>query len=181
MSYHHRHLPHWQPEGAYLFVTWRLYGSLPKSIVGKQTEITAAQAFRDFDRILDRAAFGPLWLKDRRIADLVVNALQSGDTKLKMYELISYVVMANHVHVLILPATELSKITRSIKGFTAREANKLWHRTGQRFWQDESYDRWMRDRDACNRVIRYIEGNPVKAGVVSNIVDFRWSSAWEAK
>jgi len=181
MSYHERHLPHWQPEGKYLFVTWRLYGSLPKNVVVKQTEVTPGQAFCDFDRILDQAAFGPLWLKDLRIAALVVNALQFGDSKPKIYELISYVVMANHVHILILPRTELCNITRAIKGFTAREANKLLNRTGQPFWQDESYDRWIRDQDARNRVIRYIERNPVKAGIVTNIEDFRWSSAWEER
>ena len=52
--------------------------------------------------------------------------------------------MANHVHILIYPEADLSKITKSIKNFSARQSNAILERTGQPFWQDESYDHWVR-------------------------------------
>ncbi|HEX8847496.1 MAG TPA: hypothetical protein VF791_22830, partial [Pyrinomonadaceae bacterium] len=67
--------------------------------------------------------------------------------------------------------------TKTIKGFTAREANKLLNLTGQPFWQDESYDRWVRDETELKRIIRYIEHNPVSAGLVAKPEDWPWSSA----
>ena len=79
-----------------------------------------------------------------------------------LYALWSYVVMANHLKPK--PPAKIATITKNLKGFTAREANKLLARTGQRFWQDESFDHWARDRGELFRIIQYIENNPVKAG-----------------
>jgi REP element-mobilizing transposase RayT len=179
MGYHERHLPHWQPESASVFVTWRLFGSLPRHLLLKQDEVSSAHAFREFDRVLDKAEYGPVWLKDPRIAECMLSALQFGKTDMHLYELVAFCIMANHVHLLIEPSTRLSQITRALKGFTAREANRILERTGRRFWQDESYDRWIRDKDALNRVIRYIEHNPVSAGLVTAIEDYPWSSAFQ--
>jgi putative transposase len=86
--------------------------------------------------------------------------------------------MANHVHVLMEPLIPPSELMRRIKGRTAREANLLLHRTGEPFWQAESYDRWMRNTEEIKRVIRYIENNPVAAGLVASPEDYRWSSAY---
>jgi REP element-mobilizing transposase RayT len=177
MAYHQRHLPHWQPEDAAVFVTWRLNGSLPKHVLVRQDEVSAGRAFVEFDRLLDRAETGPTWLKDPRIAKSAVDALKFGETDLHLYELVAFVVMSNHVHVLIRPNSDLSKITRAIKGYTAREANRILDSTGQPFWQDESYDRWIRDEAAFHRVVRYIEGNPVSAGLAGRIEEYPWSSA----
>ncbi len=177
MGYHQRHLPHWQPENAVVFVTWRLYGSLPKHVLTHQDEVSAGRAFIEFDRLLDRAETGPTWIKDPRIAQCMVDALKFGETGLHLYELAGFVVMSNHVHVLIRPSSDLSKITRAIKGYTAREANRVLNRTGQPFWNDESYDRWIRDDGAFNRIVRYIERNPVSAGLAGNIEEYPWSSA----
>jgi REP element-mobilizing transposase RayT len=85
--------------------------------------------------------------------------------------------MANHVHVLLLPKTPAPKLQRAIKGFTAREANKLLGLTGNPFWQGESYDHWVRGEAEWNRIASYIEGNPVKAGIVVTPDAYPWSSA----
>jgi REP element-mobilizing transposase RayT len=69
------------------------------------------------------------------------------------------------------------KITKSIKGFTAREANRILRRTGERFWQDESYDHWIRNENEWNRIVRYTELNPVAAGLVETPEQWPWSSA----
>ncbi len=63
------------------------------------------------------------------------------------------------------------------KSFTAKEANKILHRTGT-FWQIEYYDRFIRNDVHFYQAIRYIEENPVKAGLAKSAGDWRWSSAW---
>jgi len=71
MSYYERTLPHWQPEGRDLFLTWRLSGSLPVEVMAglraRKTE-PMGKRFREYDLELDRSSFGPLWLKEPRVA-----------------------------------------------------------------------------------------------------------------
>src|SRR3989454_12592905 len=74
--------------------------------------------------------------------------------------------MANHVHVLLEPKIDVARITKGIKGVTAKEGNQILGRTGRRFWQDESYDHWVRSPSECDRIRSYIERNPVVAGLV---------------
>ena len=68
----------------------------------------------------------------------------------------------------------MTDILRLIKGSTAREANKILNCTGS-FWQHESYDRVVRDEKELNRIIWYTINNPVKAGLVKNAEDWKWS------
>ena len=68
---------------------------------------------------------------------------------------------------------------KSLKGASAREANRILSRTGEAFWQAESYDHWVRDETEWNRIANYIEENPVKAGLVRRAADYRWSSAFQ--
>lgn len=85
--------------------------------------------------------------------------------------------MPNHVHLLVHPIKPVSQITQAIKSTSARTANELLGRAGHPFWQIESYDHWVRNRDERHRIIRYIERNPVKAGLVDRVEDWPWSSA----
>jgi putative DNA methylase len=64
-----------------------------------------------------------------------------------------------------------------LKGGTAREANKRLGVAGVPFWQRESYDHWARNEEEFQRIVAYIENNPVKAGLVAKASDYRWSSA----
>ena len=128
------------------------------------------------DWYLDQACGGPLFLKQLELASMVVECLHKG-VALGHYELGAYVVMENHVHVLLLPRIALSRLLQSLKGFTAREANRMLGRTGEPFWQAESYDHWVRDEAEYARIARYIENNPVKAGLVARAEDYPWSSA----
>lgn len=137
----------------------------------------AGHAFVATDRALDCHRSGPLWLKDPRIAALVVKAIRIGESDKLFYELCAWVVMPNHVHLLIQPKADLPVITRWLKGSTARGANQLLERTGQAFWQDESYDHWARDAKEFVRICRYIEDNPVTAGLAGSAELWPWSSA----
>ncbi|MCL4523596.1 MAG: transposase [Acidobacteria bacterium] len=180
MEQYARHLPHWQPPGQAIFLTWRLHGSLPANVIRELKSSKFSDPGRQFhhaDCYLDTASNGPLWLKDPRVAQLVVHALQFGSKEQNKYQLHAYVVMANHVHMLLSPLTPLRRITQSLKGFTAREANALLRRTGRRFWQDESFDHWVRDLEEFARIVTYIENNPVKAGLVAKPELWPWSSA----
>lgn len=212
MPYHKRNLPHWFPAGSAVFLTYRLHGSLPQNVVNrlKQTqrlvgsEINAAadsphefaelklirhkQLFARIDSALDKASVGPRWLGELEIANLVQTTLLSRYATL--YKLWAYVVMINHVHLLLNPkvsqrmnstpiATSLSAITKGLKGYTSREANHILHRTGQPFWQQESFDHWPRNQEEFLRIIAYIENNPVKAGLVHRPEQWPWSSAAE--
>ena len=143
MLFYRRRLPHWHPDHVNIFLTWRLWGSLPSGT--KTVALTPGQAFVEDDGALDRDSLGPLWLKDSAIANSIAKAIQKGESERKFYHLHAWVVMPNHVHLLILPKEPLPIITRWLKGSTARQANQLLGRTGQPFWQNESLDRWVRN------------------------------------
>jgi REP element-mobilizing transposase RayT len=177
MSYYQRDLPHWQPEGAALFLTWRLQGSLPKEYFESGRDPDPAREFVRQDRILDKAQTGPTWLKDDRVAESVAEALHHADKVLKLYDLRAWVIMSNHVHLFIDPHVPLARINRTVRSFTAREANRILQRTGT-FWQHESYDHWSRDLWQSEKIIAYIEENPISAGIVPRAEDYRWSSAF---
>ncbi|HZU25669.1 MAG TPA: transposase [Bryobacteraceae bacterium] len=98
-----------------------------------------------------------------------------------MYELRACVVMPNDVHLLIRRNVAAPVITRWLKGSTAHAANQLLGRKG-RFWQNESFHRSVRTDSEFNRMARYIEWNPVSAGLVEFPELWRYSSAsWQAK
>jgi putative transposase len=181
MSFHERRLPHWRPEGRDLFLTWRLHGSLPPNRYISPGGLTTGQAFVWVDRYLDQARYGPTWLGRPEVAQVVAAAFQYGQDTPGHYTLHAYAIMANHAHLLISPLAPPSKILHSLKGYTAREANRLLCRTGQPFWQSESYDHWVRDHQEFDRIKAYIESNPVKAGLVTEPEQFPWSSAGKRK
>jgi type I restriction enzyme R subunit len=177
---HWHNLPHWQQDGVWQFVTWRLADSLPKSKLdewnrekavwlkhhprpwGKETAQAYQQLFGvRIDEWLD-AGHGSCVLKFGECGKIVAKALHHfiGER----YELNGFVVMPNHVHVLFRPLTchALEDIVHSWKCFTGREINKAIHRTGK-LWQEDYWDRMIRNEahfDACRK---YIAGNPVRA------------------
>ena len=162
-------------EGAAIFVTWCLHGIRSRRC-SNSTHVEPGRAFAHFDRALNAAA-GPRWLGETAVAQCVVDALHFGERHLQLYALIAFCVMPNHVHVVVEPHAPMARITKSIKGFTARRANTILGRTGERFWQDESYDHWIRNAEERNRIVRYTECNPVAAGMVETPEEWRWSSA----
>jgi REP element-mobilizing transposase RayT len=204
-----RNLPHWIPRNATIFVTWRLYGSLPQSCLDRLDALSLKlkntpkpanvdsidwelrkrkKLFAELDAMLDQATDGPMWLKIPEIADIVQETFINKYAS--FYKLWSYSVMSNHCHALLKPKlTDLSnersdpiafaQITKRLKGYTALEANKILGRTGLTFWQDESFDHWIRNQQEFDRVVSYIENNPVKAGLVQRAEDWQWSSASE--
>jgi REP element-mobilizing transposase RayT len=180
--FYRRKLPHWHPdltEATFLFVTWRLAGTVPKTRLPRplSASLSAGRAFLAWDREVDKAAFGPVWLQDARVARVVADALAYGESGRQFYQLRAWVIMPNHVHALLRPKTSMPVITRWLKGSTARQANLILGRTGEAFWQDESFDHRVRDEAEMDRIVRYVEHNPVTAGLAANPRAWPWTSA----
>jgi putative transposase len=179
MVYYERDLPHWFPEGKHVFVTWRLHGSLPLAVLEelhRDTLSPKGKRFTRFDSQLDRAAFGPRWLAQCEIAELVESEIL-GIAETEWGRIDSYVVMPNHVHVLLEPNIEMKTIMKAIKRRSARACNSVLGRQNLPFWQAESFDHWVRTAESLGRIQRYIEWNPVSAGLVKKPEDWPWSSA----
>lgn len=85
--------------------------------------------------------------------------------------------MPNHFHMvfeLLQNNKGISKIMQSIKRISVRDCNTILSRSGA-FWQDESFDRWVRDEKELYFVIRYILMNPVTAGLVNDWKDWKFT------
>ena len=190
------YLPHVKREGASYFITFRLADSLPKEVLlrferehaealrrlpanasSEQVGEIHRELRRKVERYLDRGV-GECHLRRPEIADMIAEALRHFHNE--QYLLDDWVVMPNHVHVILwpMPNFTLSEILRSRKRRTAREANLFLRRTGRTFWQRESYDHWIRNDDEKARIRRYIRMNPVNAHLCHVPEDWKWSSAW---
>jgi REP element-mobilizing transposase RayT len=129
---------------------------------------------------LELGAAGPRWMDNPEIAECVADTLLRAERPWGLCRLTAWVVMPNHVHVLLFPFESLSQVLLVLKSASARAANRALGRGGQRFWQEECFDRWGRNSHERDRVIHYIESNPVKAGLAASQEDWRWSSAgWD--
>jgi len=171
-----RRLPHWDIPDAPVFVTWRLWGSLPHERSFRAEHLTSGEAFVVFDRLLDTTRAGHVYLRQDQIASMVSDHLQALVAE-GLCSLDAYAIMPNHVHVLWTPHIPLSQLMHRTKGPTARWANKLLGRAGKPFWQEEYFDRLVRSAAECQQIRHYIERNPVKAGLVTHPWQFPWSSA----
>ncbi|HEV7667210.1 MAG TPA: transposase [Thermoanaerobaculia bacterium] len=122
------------------------------------------------------AGHGACWLRDAHVAALVEMALLDFDGE--RYRLIAWCIMPNHVHALIETIGEwpLDRVVHGWKSYTSHQANRLLGRTGS-FWAREYHDRFVRDDDHLAICVRYIENNPLAAGLVLQADSWRWSSA----
>jgi hypothetical protein len=133
MDFSQRRLPHIYAVERPLFVTFRLYGSLPAGREFPKESLTSGQAFVAMDRLLDSGRFGPIHLKRPEVARLVRGSIQH--CALADCDLHAWVIMPNHVHLLFTPHTNVSSLLRRLKGYSARQGNQLLGQTGQLFWQ----------------------------------------------
>jgi putative transposase len=186
------HLPHWEQAGATYFITWRTADSLPKDVIAawvrerdawlRKHQVNAlneslwervhelpALARREYHERFTNAWFdrlddcqGECLLKRPELAKVVADSLLHFDGE--RYHLSDFVVMPNHVHLLVqfLGATSPAKQCYSWKRFTAVEINRQLGRIGS-FWQDESFDHLVRTPAQFEAIRRYIANNPVKA------------------
>ena len=90
------------------------------------------------------------------------------------------VIMPDHVHLLLTPLRDqngwpfpLVGILQCLKGVTAHRINKLLHISGP-VWEEESFDHVLRSEESLKEKARYIQQNPVEAGLVRAPEDYRW-------
>jgi type I restriction enzyme R subunit len=187
-------LPHWFQPGATYFVTFRTEDSLPKEVAdswrrgrddwlrirGINASLPSWQAeFRalsvdsqrqyhklfseEYLSLLDKGS-GACLLRRRELAQIVAESLRHFDGD--RYLLGDFVVMPNHVHLLVglVGETDIEKQCYSWKKYSAREINRVLGREG-RFWQEESFDHLVRTPEAFERFRLYIEANGKTAGL----------------
>ncbi|HZJ79424.1 MAG TPA: Eco57I restriction-modification methylase domain-containing protein, partial [Dysgonamonadaceae bacterium] len=187
-------LPHWKQDNVFYFVTFRLADSIPSD---KQQELKndrekwnknkkdkkdyTKEEWKEYNRLFNNrvedwlnAGYGSCLLGKPENASIVANALKHFDNQ--RYFLDEWVVMPNHVHVLVKPLGEnkITDILHSWKSYTANEINKREGRVGQ-LWMRESYDHIVRNEDSLNHIRNYIQQNPEKAGITvteaSNVLE----------
>ena len=172
------YLPHFDAPGLIQFINYRLDDAMP---AGLRHEWAALLEVEDdlkrrtrVEEYLDRGR-GSCWLRDPRAATVVEENWLHFDGR--DYRLLAWVVMPNHVHLLVeIGQTPQSQLVKDWKGFTARRINRLLNRRGK-LWQDDYWDRYIRDEAHGRRVVHYIESNPVKAGLVGSPEQWPFSSA----
>lgn len=125
MTFYRRRLPHLYCIGQPIFLTWRLFGTLPSNRTFPGNTLNSGKAFAAFDRLLDEARTGPFYLRQAAIADMVVGCIYYNANVLGRYTLHAFTVMPNHIHLLVSPHIPLAQITKALKGFTAKRANQL--------------------------------------------------------
>jgi putative DNA methylase len=176
--YDRGYLPHYDGGAIPQFITFRLADSVPLRLVEfwKHRFGNDATYRKRIEKWLDRG-HGSCALREPAIAEIVQATLLYH--RGRQYTLHAWVVMPNHVHILLTPnpLTHLDKIMHSIKSYTAHEANRILGSTG-RFWQRESYDRFIRNEKHFSAAFRYIENNPVKARFCGTAAEWRFGSAW---
>ena len=149
--------------------------------------------FKNFENILHQSKDSPRWLQEEAVAQLVADSLHYRDGK--ACRLDAFCIMPNHVHAVFTPLLKVESLTpqqtdkglryvgdlpdlqaimHSLKSYTAQAVNKHLSRAGE-FWESESYDHWIRNDAEFRRIVRYVLENPVKAGLVQEWQDWKWS------
>lgn len=172
-------LPHWRQGGVIYFVTFRTADSLPQARLEQlkaerehwlkcHPEPRNAAQTREYHRLftarrhrwLDEG-HGACLLKNGEVRSTVEETLRKWDGELAGYALDEFVIMPNHVHVLVAPAAgqSLSEMVRTWKSVSAHRINKMLERRGA-LWQEESWDHIVRSPRHLDRYRQYIQNNP---------------------
>lgn len=179
---HERNLPHWEQPDCSYFVTWRLADSVDQNTLAawkqerdafmaahpRPWEEAVEDAYhKQFTRRMERwldAGHGACVLRDSRCREIVAECLQHFEGI--RYDLVTWVIMPNHVHVIVCPCAgwSLMRILHTWKSYTANKINQLLGRQGA-LWMEESFDHIIRDKASLEKFSRYIQNNPVKAGL----------------
>lgn len=169
-----------RPDPTAVFATWRLADSLPcrSDYLQATLSLTEGQRFLAVDRLMDQALTGPVWLENPLVAESIAQTLIAADRQWNLCSLLAWVVMPNHVHLLMRPNRPMSEVARAIRRTGARLANEILGRPGCTLWHEGSYDYWVRDDAELQRIAGYIESNPVTAGLAARREQWHWSSAF---
>ncbi len=172
------YLPHCDKPGTMQMLTFRLGDAMPavrrhewealRRIEDQRQRQTKLEAYLDL-------GYGECHLRNPKCAAAVEEALLKFDSE--RYRLAAWVIMPNHAHVLVeLWTMPLGKLCQAWKGASANAINRILGRTGA-LWQEDYWDRYIRDEEHFRKAWRYIEANPVRAGLVKAAADWPHGSA----
>lgn len=192
-----RNLPHWRQAGATYFVTFHLADALPAA---KRNELVsmrrewesrnppprtetmwieyAKSMFRKVEEWMD-SGYGECWFLQPQYANELQRAILHFHQQ--RYEVGCFAIVANHCHLVMRPFDdcELENEVGAIKSVVANFINKQESRCGE-LWQQESYDRIVRDEEHLYRVVQYIGANPRRTAI-SRDKWHRWMNPqWQA-
>ena len=176
-GWHYRgYLPHCDVPRLQM-ITYRLADALPLEVIERYIQ----EARDDADRRMRMEAYldaghGSCILRHPRVAASIETAWRVFDGD--RHDLAAWVVMPNHVHLLIdvYPEHSVPRILHSWKSYTAKEINRIAGRRG-RVWFPDYWDRFIRNERHFAAAVEYIHGNPVGGGLVAREEDWPWSSA----
>ena len=185
-NWYYRFLPHYDASDKYQFITYRLFDSLPKSVLidlkekcfkSKIIDEADKQKYKILiDKFLDKG-HGSCLLGNESAAKIVQENWYFFH-KVR-YDLIAFVIMPNHVHLLIKTYKNwpLNKVIHSWKSFSAHKIKKTLKLSNEFcVWQREYWDTFIRDEKHFRKALNYIHTNPVKAGLVKSEVLWPFSS-----
>ncbi|MGD0098862.1 MAG: transposase [Acidobacteriota bacterium] len=187
--YSRGYIPHFDQPDLIQLITFRLNDAVPRELVKQwKTELAWVEKLSARDprqavlrKRIDKyedAGYGACWLRENKIAAIVQSTILHFDGE--RYRILAWCIMPNHVHVVveIWEKSHLPVILHSWKSYSAHEANWLLNRSGI-FWFPEYHDRFVRNSEHLAASMAYVEGNPVKAGLVRTKEEWQWGSAWE--
>jgi putative transposase len=175
-GWHQRgYLPHFDAHTLLQHIIFRTHSALPKTVLDQASMLSANLGRAMMDRALDASSDGRIF-SEPEFAEIMEEAVRFFDGQ--RYDLQAWCVMPNHVHVVLVvyPDVLLSKVVQSWKQAAALKINRILDKTGPVFALDY-FDRFVRDLPQAQRLMHYVEANPVKAGLCANAEDWRWSSA----
>lgn len=185
--YTSRKLPHFDAPETIQFITFRLADSLPAQLlremrkeVDRLPQDRRPDALRvQMEKYLDQG-YGCCALSHPEIAATLQGAFEyhAGSR----YQLLAWVIMPNHVHILIRPRWSLPRIVQGWKSWSARWALMNAARLeltlpAGGFWMRGYWDRYIRNADHLASAVHYIQQNPVTAGLCASAGQWPWSSA----
>ena len=188
--YNNGKLPHYDAPKTIQFITFRLADSLPLNLLREwKKEVTRLPGDKQSDALrgrietyLDRG-YGCCLLTHPQMADALQNTFHYHNGN--RYQLLAWVIMPNHIHILIEPTYSLPRIVQGWKTYSARWALQNAQKLDLQlpvggFWMRGYWDRYVRDEEHLEAAVRYIHQNPVKAGLCPSAEDWEWSSACQS-
>jgi putative transposase len=172
------YLPHFDKPGTMQMLTFRLGDAMPAARRSEWELLARIEDQRErrtkLEAYLDRG-YGECVLKRPEAAKAMEDVLLRFDGE--RYRLLAWVVMPNHVHVLVeLWTIPLGALCKAWKGASANAINRCLGRSGE-LWQADYWDRRIRDEDHFRKALHYVESNPVKAGLTQTAAEWAYGSA----
>jgi REP element-mobilizing transposase RayT len=175
---HRGYLPHFDSSGVIQHITYRLADALPAEVVRRLAALRTdvRNQWLEMERTLD-LHHGSCVLRQPDCAELVVENWQHFDGQ--RYRLHGWVVMPNHVHVVLelAASVDLRTVVQSWKSYTARRILAMAPPGAfarNQVWQPDYFDRFIRNPDHYAATLRYLAANPIKAGLVREAKDWPW-------